>query len=122
MKKFALNFNKKVSTACSALTLLFISISESFAAGIPKMEAPSKGEGSGFFETIKNYFYDGVTLIVLGLCSWALIKVAYAAMETFGEVRAKKSSWGELAAIVMVGVILVIAVIWLGVKAVDVFA
>lgn len=122
MKKLILLTKKKVKSFISGAMLLMISTTNVIAAGIPTMEAPSKGEGQGFFGTIKNYAFDFVTLIVLGLCAWGLIKVAYAALETYGEVRNKKASWGEFGGIVMVGVILIVAVIWLGTKAVDIFA
>lgn len=122
MKKFILTTKKKMHSVASSAMLLFISTSNALAAGIPKMEAPSKGEGSGFFETIKNYIFDFITLVVLGLCAWGLIKVAYAAIETYGEVRNKKASWGEFGGIILVGVILIVAVIWLGTKAIDIFA
>jgi integrating conjugative element membrane protein (TIGR03745 family) len=44
--------------------LLVLGPSLAFAE-LPTMEAPSRGEGSGLIETIKNYAYDGG--ILLGL-------------------------------------------------------
>ena len=44
--------------------LLVLGPSLAFAQ-LPTMEAPSRGEGSGLIETIKNYAYDGG--ILLGL-------------------------------------------------------
>ena len=43
----------------------------------------------------------------------AFVKVAEAAITTFSEVRDDKKGWGQFGAIVVVGVVLLVAVIWL---------
>ena len=43
----------------------------------------------------------------------AFVKVAEAAVTTFSEVRDGKTGWGQFAAIIVVGVVLLVAVIWL---------
>ena len=41
-----------------------------FAQGLPTMEDPSRGQGSGILQTLQNYGYDIVLLIaLLGACS-----------------------------------------------------
>ncbi|OOF53752.1 integrating conjugative element membrane protein [Rodentibacter genomosp. 2] len=87
--------------------------------GIPKMDAPSRGEGSGIMETIKNYGFDIATLIGLLVCCWVFFVVAGSAIETFREVRAGKKTWGEFGMICGVGVGLLVVIIWLITKATD---
>ncbi|MCW9718549.1 TIGR03745 family integrating conjugative element membrane protein [Avibacterium sp. 21-599] len=98
----------------------FISSTQMSFAGLPTMEAPSKGEGAGLFETLKNYGYDFILYGGLLVSAIAFLKVATAALETFGEVRAGKKGWGEFGMICGVGVILLVVIIWLITKAVDI--
>ncbi|WP_099137835.1 TIGR03745 family integrating conjugative element membrane protein, partial [Xenorhabdus innexi] len=47
------------------------------------------------------------------LSAVAFFKVASAAVETFSEVRDGKASWTQFGSIIVVGVVLLVAVIWL---------
>ncbi|GHU39100.1 hypothetical protein AGMMS50256_38800 [Betaproteobacteria bacterium] len=38
-----------------------------FSAGLPTMEDPSRGQGSGILQTLQNYGYDIVMLVALTL-------------------------------------------------------
>ncbi|WP_237509671.1 DUF2976 domain-containing protein [Pseudomonas oryzihabitans] len=40
-------------------------------AALPSAQAHSRGEGSTWLETLKNYGYDGFMLIALALCALA---------------------------------------------------
>ncbi|MDF9148452.1 TIGR03745 family integrating conjugative element membrane protein [Escherichia coli] len=82
-------------------------------ADLPKIEPPSSGGGSGLFGQIKGYIQDGIVLFGLVLAAAAFVKVAEAAVTTFSEVRDGKTGWGQFAAIIVVGVVLLVAVIWL---------
>ncbi|UAN63386.1 TIGR03745 family integrating conjugative element membrane protein [Serratia sp. JSRIV006] len=82
-------------------------------ADLPTVEPPSSGGGSGLTGQIKGYLQDGVVLGGLVLAAVAFIYVASAALATFAEVREGKSSWMTFAAIVVVGVVLLVAIIWL---------
>ncbi|EJG7542737.1 TPA: TIGR03745 family integrating conjugative element membrane protein [Escherichia coli] len=82
-------------------------------ADLPQIEPPSSGGGSGLFGQIKGYFQDGIVLIGLVIAAAAFVKVAEAAITTFSEVRDDKKGWGQFGAIVVVGVVLLVAVIWL---------
>ncbi|UMT25374.1 TIGR03745 family integrating conjugative element membrane protein [Escherichia coli] len=82
-------------------------------ADLPQMEAPSSGGGSGLFGQIKGYSQDGVVLGGLIISAIAFIVVANAAISTFSEIQDGKKTWTQFGAIVVVGVILLVAVIWL---------
>lgn len=112
---------KSIAPLSAAWLMSMVFISEAVASGLPKMEPPSKGEGAGFIETIKNYFFDFITLVALGLSAYALISVAYSAIETYGNLKTKKATLGELATTIGIGVLLIILTIWLGTKASDIF-
>lgn len=122
MKNFIVSSARKITAFFSSVVFLLYTTSSAFAAGLPKMEAPSKGEGSGIVEMIKNYALDFITLLALGLSGWAFMAVASAAIETFSQVKNKKATWGEFGAMLMVGIILIVVIIWLVTKAVDIFA
>ena len=82
-------------------------------AALPQVEPPSSGGGGGLMDTLKGHIQDGIVLIGLVLAAVAFIVVASAAVSTFHEVREGKAVWGKFAAIIVVGVVLVVAVIWL---------
>ena len=82
-------------------------------AGLPPVEPPSSGGGGGLMDTIKGYLQDGIILGGLVVAAIAFIVVANSAISTFHEVREGKAGWMKFGAIVVVGVILVVAVIWL---------
>ena len=82
-------------------------------ADLPQIEPPSSGGGGGLFVQIKGYFQDGIVLIGLVIAAAAFVKVAEAAVTTFSEVRDGKTGWGQFGAIIVVGVVLLVAVIWL---------
>ncbi|EJV4715421.1 TIGR03745 family integrating conjugative element membrane protein [Escherichia coli] len=82
-------------------------------ADLPQIEPPTSGGGGGLFGQIKGYLQDGVVLFGLVLSAVAFVKVAEAALSTFSEVRDGKAGWGQFGAIVVVGVVLLVAIIWL---------
>lgn len=110
---------KILSKLSQFIFLAFCSLQSAFA-DLPKMEPPSRGEGSGLLETLKNHAYDGFIFIGLLMGAYGFTKVAGAALETFGEVRAGKKTWGDFAMIVLVGVCLLIVIIWLLTQAADI--
>ena len=89
-------------------------------ADLPKLEDPSRGKGNGMFETIKNYFYDG--LFLLGLLAGAVVifVVIFAIIGGYKDVTNGKKSWGEFGLYAVGGVVLIVIVVWLAAKAIDI--
>lgn len=82
-------------------------------AGLPNVEPPSSGGGGGLMNTLKGYIQDGLVILGLVAAAAAFLVVANAAITTFSEVREGKASWGKFGAIIVVGIVLLVAVIWL---------
>lgn len=99
--------------AVFSLCLLLWMSTQPALADLPTMEPPSSGGGSGLFGQIKGYSQDGVVLGGLIISAIGFIVVANAAISTFAEVQDGKKGWTQFGAIVVVGVILLVAVIWL---------
>ncbi|MCX8959090.1 TIGR03745 family integrating conjugative element membrane protein [Erwinia psidii] len=82
-------------------------------ADLPTVEAPQSGGGSGLMGQIKGYLQDGIVIGGLVVAAIAFINVAIAAVHTFTEVRNERATWTKFGAIIVVGVVLLVAVIWL---------
>lgn len=100
-------------TRINAFLLLCCLFCESAWADLPAIEPPKSGGGGGLLGQAKGYAQDGIVIGGLILSAVAFFKVASAAVETFSEVRDGKSTWTQFGAIVVVGVVLLVAVIWL---------
>ncbi|MGX3020370.1 MULTISPECIES: TIGR03745 family integrating conjugative element membrane protein [Ursidibacter] len=111
MKKMISNLKNTIKTAVSA-TIIFVLSAPAFA-DLPKMQAPSRGEGSGIMDTIKNHAYDALILGGLLLGAFAFMKVAGSLISEFGEVQAGRKKWGDLGMLALVGAILLVVIIWL---------
>ncbi|EPY6784031.1 TIGR03745 family integrating conjugative element membrane protein [Klebsiella pneumoniae] len=96
----------------SLCLLLWMSMQPALA-DLPTMEPPSSGGGSGLFGQIKGYLQDGVVLGGLVVAAIAFIVVANSAISTYSEIDSGKKTWTQFGAIVVVGVILLVAIIWL---------
>lgn len=88
-----------------------------FPAGLPTMEDPSRGEGSGIIQTLQNYGYDIVMLIALLVVSSMFIGVCYHAYTRYSEIHTGRATWGQFGLTVAVGAILLVVGIWLLTKA-----
>lgn len=86
-------------------------------ADLPTMEGPSRGKGKGIVDTIKNYGYDIVILLALGICAVGFLSVANSCIATYAEVQTGKKQWKDLGAIAGVGAVLLVVIIWLLTKA-----
>ncbi|MBY4674369.1 TIGR03745 family integrating conjugative element membrane protein [Burkholderia multivorans] len=88
-----------------------------FPAGLPTMEDPSRGEGSGILQTLQNYGYDIVMLIALLVVASMFVGVCYHAYTRYSEIHTGRATWGQFGLTVAVGAILLVVGIWLLTKA-----
>lgn len=82
-------------------------------ADLPTMEDPSRGKGNGIMDTLKNYGYDIVILLSLGVCAVGFLVVANSCIATYSEIQNGKKQWKDLGAMAGVGAILLVVTIWL---------
>ncbi|HGJ9104950.1 TPA: TIGR03745 family integrating conjugative element membrane protein [Pseudomonas aeruginosa] len=84
-----------------------------FAQGLPTMEDPSRGQGSGILQTLQNYGYDIVLLIALLVVASMFVGVCYHAYTRYSEIHTGRATWGQFGLTVAVGAILLVVGIWL---------
>lgn len=88
-----------------------------FPAGLPTMEDPSRGTGSGILQTLQNYGYDIVMLVALLVVASMFVGVCYHAYTRYSEIHTGRATWGQFGLTVAVGAILLVVGIWLLTKA-----
>jgi integrating conjugative element membrane protein (TIGR03745 family) len=92
-------------------------------ADLPTVEAPtSSGAGTGLNGQLTGYVQDGLVLGGLMLCAIAFFMVAQNCLVTFNEVRNERATWVKFGSIVVVGVALLVAIIWLLGKSAEIIA
>lgn len=118
MKKTWINTGRRALQRTASLGMLTaLSMQQAFA-GLPEVEDPTSGKGNGgLMDTLKGHFQDGIILVGLVVAAVAFIVVANAAISSFNEVREGKNTWGKFGALIVVGVVMLVAVIWLVNKA-----
>ena len=85
----------------------------SFAQGLPTIENPTRGTGSGIMETIRNYGYDIIMLVALLVVASMFIGVCYHAYGTYAEIHTGRKTWGQFGLTVAIGAVLLVIGIWL---------
>jgi integrating conjugative element membrane protein (TIGR03745 family) len=83
------------------------------AQGLPTIEDPSRGTGSGIMETLRNYGYDIVMLVALLVVASMFVGVCYHAYSTYSEIHTGRKTWGQFGLTVAIGAILLVVGIWL---------
>ncbi|HCB0653537.1 TPA: TIGR03745 family integrating conjugative element membrane protein [Klebsiella pneumoniae] len=89
-------------------------------ADLPTVESSESASDSTLMGQIKGYLQDGVVIGGLVVAAIAFINVAIAAVHTFTEVRNERATWTKFGSIIVVGVVLLVAVIWLLGKSADI--
>lgn len=105
--------SRRLSTHVLApLTLVGLPLS-SLAQGLPTIDDPSRGQGSGIMQTLQNYGYDIVMLIALLVIASMFVGVCYHAYTRYSEIHTGRATWGQFGLTVAVGAILLVVGIWL---------
>lgn len=84
-----------------------------FGAGLPQLEDPSRGRGTGILQTLQNYGYDIIILIALIVIASMFIGVCYHAYNVYAEIQNGKKTWGHFGLTVAVGAMLLVVGVWL---------
>ena len=77
------------------------------AAALPGAQAPTRGEGSSWLQTIQNYGYDGFMLIGLFLLGGMMVGVASHAYGVYHDIHEGKKKWRDLGLTAVVGICLI---------------
>lgn len=114
-----MNLIKKMVS--SLLGSILVIINSAYAA-LPDVQDPSQGRGSGYFDTIRGYIYDGAIVVGLVFCSAALLVVAKNSITEFSNIGDGRGTWTKFGAFVVIGIVLIVAVIWLVSNSIDTLA
>ena len=87
--------------------------SNALAAGLPQMEDPSRGRGSGILQTLQNYGFDIIMLVALIVIACMFIGICYHAYMVYAEIQSGKRTWGQFGLTVAVGAMLLVIGVWL---------
>ncbi|MBS9759798.1 TIGR03745 family integrating conjugative element membrane protein [Pseudomonas mosselii] len=97
------NTKSLISAASAALVLL----PGLAAAALPGSQAPTRGEGASWLQTIQNYGYDGFMLLGLFLLGGMMVGVASHAYGVYHDIHEGKKKWRDLGLTAVVGICLI---------------
>ncbi|MBO9333127.1 TIGR03745 family integrating conjugative element membrane protein [Achromobacter pulmonis] len=83
------------------------------AQGLPTLEDPSRGQGNGIMDTLRNYGYDIIMLVALLVVASMFVGVCYHAYSRYAEIHTGRATWGQFGLTVAIGAILLVVGIWL---------
>lgn len=101
-------------------TALLVALPQMSFAGLPAAQAPTRGEGSSYMQTMQNYAFDGFTFLGLVLCAGCLIGVGRHAFGVYHEIHMGKAKWADLGATAVAGAAIIALTIFLATKATSV--
>ncbi|WP_430446276.1 MAG: TIGR03745 family integrating conjugative element membrane protein [Pseudomonas piscis] len=93
------------------------SVIQAANAALPQAQAPSRGEGKSWMQTLQNYGYDGFMLLGLLLLGAMIIGVAVHAFGVYHDIHEGKKKWRDLGSTAVVGVCLIGLAIFMVTKA-----
>jgi integrating conjugative element membrane protein (TIGR03745 family) len=94
------------SLACAA-SVAFVLLPGLAAAALPGSQAPTRGEGTSWLQTIQNYGYDGFMLLGLFLLGGMMVGVASHAYGVYHDIHEGKKKWRDLGLTAVVGICLI---------------
>lgn len=117
------NLYKKAKAVAYTATLTVCCSPAAFAfQSLPQAPASDSDSGKkGFTGKATDYIMDGVTLLLLLMGTYALIRVAQNIMTTYGEISDGKATYRELGGSLVVGLVILSLVIYLLVEAAAIF-
>jgi integrating conjugative element membrane protein (TIGR03745 family) len=108
------HFTRSTRIAALASPPVFVTLTSlAQAQGLPTLEDPSRGTGSGIMDTLRNYGYDIVMLVALLVVASMFVGVCYHAYGTYAEIHTGRKTWGQFGLTVAVGAVLLVVGIWL---------
>lgn len=105
----------KILSGVTGFCLLVVATAS--RAALPTVEDPTRGQGAGIFETMQNYSYDAFVFGGLLIAALGFTAVAWHGVHVFSEVQNGKKKWSDFGAVVAVGILLLVVIIWLLTKA-----
>lgn len=94
-------------------SLIGVSSQPVYAVGLPQMEDPSRGRGSGILQTLQNYGYDIIMLVALIVIACMFVGICYHAYMVYADIQNGKKTWGQFGLTVAVGAMLLVIGVWL---------
>ena len=86
------------------LSMILLSLPGLANAALPQAQAPSRGEGSNWLQTIQNYGYDGFMLLGLIILGAMILGVSWHAYGVYHDIHDGKKKWRDLGATAVVGI------------------
>lgn len=94
------------SLACAA-SVAIVLLPGLAVAALPGAQAPTRGEGTSWLQTIQNYGYDGFMLLGLFLLGGMMVGVASHAYGVYHDIHEGKKKWRDLGLTAVVGICLI---------------
>ncbi|WP_412461715.1 TIGR03745 family integrating conjugative element membrane protein [Pseudomonas sp. SC11] len=98
---------KRIKAMNLATSLAAILLPGLAAAALPANQAPSRGEGGNWMQTIQNYGYDAFMLLGLLLLGGMMVGVASHAYGVYHDIHEGKKKWRDLGLTAVVGICLI---------------
>ncbi|WP_438299572.1 TIGR03745 family integrating conjugative element membrane protein [Pseudomonas sp. NMS19W] len=115
-----MSLRKTIQSLISAASAALVLLPGHAAAALPGSQAPTRGEGTSWLQTIQNYGYDGFMLLGLILLGAMMVGVASHAYGVYHEIHEGKKKWRDLGLTAVVGICLIGVGIFMVTKATSV--